>query len=79
MILRKLHKNTGNSAQIVKTITEGDIELLQELATTVKDTSMCGLGQTAANPVLSTIKFFSGEYETHIMDRKCPAGVWRDL
>ncbi|MBE3136962.1 MAG: NADH-quinone oxidoreductase subunit NuoF [Thermoplasmata archaeon] len=71
-------------AEIVTDITkgqgkEGDIELLKELATTVKDTSMCGLGQTAANPVLSTIKFFHHEYETHIMDRKCPAGVCRDL
>jgi len=77
-------EGTKRMAEIVTDITkgqgkEGDIELLQELATTVKDTSMCGLGQTAANPVLSTIKFFRDEYETHIMDRKCPAGVCRDL
>jgi NADH-quinone oxidoreductase subunit F len=77
-------EGTIRMAEIVTDITkgqgkEGDIELLTELATTVKDTSMCGLGQTAANPVLSTIKFFRAEYETHIMDRKCPAGVCRDL
>ncbi len=77
-------EGTKRMAEIVTDITkgqgkEGDIELLTELATTVKDTSMCGLGQTAANPVLSTIKFFYDEYEAHIMDRKCPAGVCRDL
>ncbi|MBN2598954.1 MAG: NADH-quinone oxidoreductase subunit NuoF [Candidatus Thermoplasmatota archaeon] len=77
-------EGTKRMAEIVTDITkgqgkEGDIELLQELATTVKDTSMCGLGQTAANPVLSTIKFFRDEYETHILERKCPAGVCRDL
>jgi NADH-quinone oxidoreductase subunit F len=77
-------EGTKRMAEIVTDITkgqgkEGDIELLKELATTVKDTSMCGLGQTAANPVLSTIKFFHDEYETHIMERKCPAGVCRDL
>jgi NADH-quinone oxidoreductase subunit F len=77
-------EGTKRMAEIITDITkgqgkEGDIELLKELATTVKDTSMCGLGQTAANPVLSTIKFFHNEYETHIMDRKCPAGVCRDL
>jgi len=71
-------------AEIVTDITkgqgkEGDIELLEELANVVKDTSMCGLGQTAANPVLSTIRYFRNEYETHIRDRKCPAGVCRDL
>jgi len=71
-------------AEIVTDITkgqgkEGDIELLEELATVVRDTSMCGLGQTAANPVLSTIRYFRDEYETHIRDRKCPAGVCRDL
>ena len=71
-------------AEIVTDITkgqgkEGDIELLEELAHVVKDTSMCGLGQTAANPVLSTIRYFRDEYETHIRDRKCPAGVCREL
>ncbi|EMR74758.1 NADH:ubiquinone oxidoreductase, NADH-binding (51 kD) subunit [Thermoplasmatales archaeon SCGC AB-540-F20] len=54
---------------------EGDLELLEELATVVKNTSMCGLGQTAANPVLSTLKYFRDEYEDHIKNKKCPAGV----
>ena len=57
----------------------GDIELLEELATTVKDASLCGLGGTAPNPILSTIRYFRNEYETHIRDKKCPAGVCREL
>ena len=52
---------------------EGDIEKLQELAHQVKDSSLCGLGQTAPNPVLTTIKYFRHEYEAHINDKKCPA------
>ena len=52
---------------------EGDIELLEEIAQTIKDGSLCGLGQTAPNPVLTTIKYFRDEYEAHIRDRKCPA------
>ncbi|MCP2604827.1 NADH-quinone oxidoreductase subunit NuoF [Candidatus Aminicenantes bacterium AH-873-B07] len=58
---------------------EGDIELLEELAEAVKDASMCGLGQTAANPVLSTLRYFRDEYEAHIKEKKCPAGVCKDL
>jgi NADH-quinone oxidoreductase subunit F len=58
---------------------EGDIELLEELASVIKDTSLCALGGTAPNPVLSTIKYFRDEYETHIKDKKCPAGVCKDL
>lgn len=58
---------------------EGDIELLQDLASDVKSTSLCGLGQTAPNPILSTIKYFRDEYEAHITKKKCPAGVCRDL
>ena len=54
---------------------DGDLELLEELAVVVKDTSMCGLGQTAANPVLSTLRYFREEYEEHIKNKKCPAGV----
>ena len=54
---------------------EGDIELLEELAQTIKDASLCALGKTAPNPVLSTIRYFRDEYETHIIDKKCPAGV----
>ncbi|MFP4081473.1 MAG: NADH-quinone oxidoreductase subunit NuoF [Candidatus Aminicenantes bacterium] len=58
---------------------EGDIDLLECLAKAVKDASLCGLGQTAANPVLSTIKYFRKEYEVHIHQKKCPAGVCKDL
>ncbi len=52
---------------------EGDIELLEDLARKVKDGSLCGLGQTAPNPVLTTIRYFRDEYEAHIRDKKCPA------
>jgi len=52
---------------------EGDIELLEELAQNVKRASLCGLGQTAPNPVLTTIRYFRDEYEAHIYDKKCPA------
>jgi len=54
---------------------EGDIEKLIELGTWIKETSLCGLGQTAPNPVLSTIRHFRSEYEAHIRDRHCEAGV----
>ncbi len=53
--------------------------LLESLANIVADTSLCGLGQTAPNPVLSTLKYFRDEYEAHLFDRKCPAGVCRGL
>ena len=52
---------------------EGDIELLEELCVSIKDGSLCGLGQTAPNPVLTTIRYFRDEYEAHIRDKKCPA------
>lgn len=58
---------------------EGDIELLEELSRDVKATSLCGLGMTAPNPILSTIKYFKHEYEAHIRDKKCPAAVCKDL
>ena len=58
---------------------EGDIEKLEKLAHTIKATALCGLGQTAPNPVLSTIRFFREEYESHIRDHKCPAHHCRDL
>ncbi len=53
----------------------GDIEYLQELATEVKASSLCGLGQTVPNPVLTTIRYFRDEYEAHIREQRCPAGV----
>jgi NADH:ubiquinone oxidoreductase subunit F (NADH-binding)/(2Fe-2S) ferredoxin/Pyruvate/2-oxoacid:ferredoxin oxidoreductase delta subunit len=58
---------------------DGDIELLEELCHYIKSMSLCGLGMTAPNPVLSTIRYFRNEYEAHIKDKKCPAGVCRDL
>jgi NADH:ubiquinone oxidoreductase subunit F (NADH-binding)/(2Fe-2S) ferredoxin len=58
---------------------EEDIELLEELAQAVKDASLCGLGGTAPNPVLSTIRYFLEEYQAHIRDKKCPAKVCRSL
>lgn len=58
---------------------EGDIERLEELAVGIKSSALCGLGQTAPNPVLSTIRFFRDEYEAHIRDKKCPAGVCKHL
>jgi NADH-quinone oxidoreductase subunit F len=58
---------------------EGDIELLEELCNAVKDGALCGLGQTAPNPVLTTIRYFRDEYEAHIRDRKCPAHECRAL
>lgn len=57
----------------------GDIDKLKELAEIVKLTSLCGLGQTAPNPVLSTMAYFRDEYETHILDRTCPAGACEKL
>lgn len=58
---------------------DGDIELLEDLAYQIKDTSLCGLGQTAPNPVLTTIRYFRDEYEAHIYHKKCPAKVCRKL
>ncbi len=58
---------------------EGDIELLQDLAQDIINTSLCGLGQTAPNPVLSTIRYFRDEYESHIKEGWCKAGVCRPL
>jgi len=66
--------------EILTGITEGrgksgDIKLLEELCDTLVDASLCALGSTAPNPVLSTLRYFRDEYETHIKDKKCPAGV----
>lgn len=58
---------------------EGDIEKLEELGRIIRETSLCGLGQTAPNPVLSTIRHFRAEYEAHIHDKRCPAGVCPEL
>ena len=58
---------------------EGDIELLEELCEAIKDGALCGLGQTAPNPVLTTIRYFRDEYEAHIKEKKCPAKECVDL
>lgn len=58
---------------------EGDVELLEHLSTGVADGSLCALGGSAPNPVLSTIKYFRAEYEAHIKDKRCPAGVCKAL
>jgi NADH-quinone oxidoreductase subunit F len=58
---------------------DGDIELLERIGSSVKTTSLCGLGQTASNPVLATIRQFRKEYEDHILHKRCAAGVCQDL
>lgn len=58
---------------------EGDVELLEELCYGIKDGALCGLGQTAPNPVLTTIKYFRNEYDAHINEKKCPAGECTSL
>ncbi len=56
-----------------------DLDILEELAYRIKDTALCGLGQTAPNPVLTTLKYFKDEYIEHIRDKKCRAGVCQSL
>lgn len=75
---------TKKMLEIVERITEGkgregDIDLLLRLARSIKDSAMCGLGQTAPNPVLSTIRYFRDEYEEHIKEHHCRAGVCSEL
>jgi len=70
--------------QILDRITKGegtdeDLVLLEQLAHSIKDTALCGLGKTAPNPVLTTLNYFRDEYEAHIKNKKCPAHVCRDL
>ncbi|MBQ9949285.1 MAG: 4Fe-4S binding protein, partial [Clostridia bacterium] len=54
---------------------EGDVERLLELAENIKASAFCGLGQTAPNPIISTIRYFRSEYDAHIREKRCPAGV----
>jgi NADP-reducing hydrogenase subunit HndC len=75
---------TKRMLEILERITEGkgeegDIEKLQTLAKSIKASAMCGLGQTAPNPVLSTIRYFRDEYEAHIKEKRCPAGVCKSM
>jgi NADH:ubiquinone oxidoreductase subunit F (NADH-binding) len=58
---------------------EGDIELLEEISEVVRDASLCALGGTAPNPLLTTIKYFRDEYEAHIKEKRCPAKVCEAL
>jgi NADH-quinone oxidoreductase subunit F len=75
---------TKRLLEILTKITEGkgteqDLIDLKNLSETIKDTSLCGLGQTAPNPVLSTLKYFYDEYEAHVKHKKCPSGVCKSL
>ncbi len=77
-------EGTKRMLEILDKITEGkgtmeDLTILEELAENIKATSLCALGQTAPNPVLSTLKYFRDEYEAHVKDKKCPAGVCQAL
>ena len=69
-ILRRICEGQGK---------EGDIELLEELAEAIKDASQCGLGQSLPNPVLSSLKHFKEEYQEHVQNKRCPAGVCKAL
>ena len=69
-ILEKISKGEGDLS---------DLDKLQELSNTIKDTSLCALGQTSPNPILSTMKYFYDEYESHVVDKICPSGVCKDL
>jgi len=77
-------EGTKRMLEILERITEGkgeegDLDKLESLAKNIKNAALCGLGQTAPNPVLSTIRYFRDEYEAHIKDKKCPAGVCKEL
>ncbi|MGI6607280.1 MAG: NADH-quinone oxidoreductase subunit NuoF [Peptococcia bacterium] len=75
---------TKRMLELLTKITDGkgtmeDIDNLEALAKTIKSSALCALGQTAPNPILSTLKYFRNEYEAHIKDKKCPAGVCKSL
>jgi len=77
-------EGTKRMLEILTRITEGqgrpeDLEVLERLGHVVRNTSLCGLGQTCPNPVLSTLRYFRHEYEAHIFDKKCPAHTCRAL
>jgi len=77
-------KSTQKMYEILDDISKGKgtlehLDLLKELAEAVKDTTMCGLGQTASNPVLSTLRYFRDEYLHHVLDKKCGAFVCKEL
>lgn len=75
---------TKRMLEILEKITNGtgtleDIDRLEQLCSMVKQSALCGLGQTAPNPILSTLRYFRDEYVAHVVDKKCPAGVCKDL
>ncbi len=75
---------TRRMLEILTRITDGkgsleDLDKLEVLATTIKSAALCGLGQTAPNPVLSTLRFFRDEYEAHVTEKRCPAGACKSL
>ena len=75
---------TKRLLELLTKITEGrgtmeDLDRIEELAAFIKSNSLCGLGQTAPNPVLSTLRYFREEYREHILEKRCPAGVCKDL
>jgi len=77
-------KGTQRMYEILDDVSKGtagldQLDLLEELAQVVKDTTMCGLGQTAPNPILSTLRYFREEYVQHILHKRCPAGVCKEL
>ena len=77
-------EGTKRMLEILNKITDGkgedgDIEKLEELANVIKTSSLCGLGQTAPNPVLSTLRYFRDEYEAHVYEKRCPAGCCKNL
>lgn len=77
-------EGTRRMLEILEKIVSGkgsleDLDLLEEIAHTLSETALCGLGKTAANPVLSTLQYFRHEYEAHVVDKKCPAGVCKAL
>jgi len=75
---------TKRMLEILNKITSGkgtleDIDRLEKLCYNIKESALCGLGQTAPNPILSTLRYFRDEYVAHVVDKKCPAGVCKDL
>ncbi|RKD31638.1 NADH-ubiquinone oxidoreductase-F iron-sulfur binding region domain-containing protein, partial [Thermohalobacter berrensis] len=77
-------EGTKRMLELLEKITSGkgepeDIDKLERLAHTIKNTALCGLGQTAPNPVLSTLKYFRNEYEAHVNEKRCPAGSCKEL
>ncbi|MGO1468384.1 MAG: NADH-ubiquinone oxidoreductase-F iron-sulfur binding region domain-containing protein [Tissierella sp.] len=77
-------EGTKRMYELLEKITSGngkkeDIDTMEKLSVTISSASLCGLGQTASNPVVSTLKYFRDEYEAHILDKKCPAGSCQEL